>query len=136
LEVFEFVKNRLLAAIDEVGFDDFQGEDREVFNRMMRALSQSPGETALWIQVFLDLWHCENFGGQHWAELIRRDSANVPYAIQAAYWVFASSSANGGRSLAAMINQCRCWRAAEEYILRQAGRGLRDWWQQSVLPYQ
>ncbi len=135
LEVFAYVKDRLLTAIDEVGFDDFQGEDREVIGRLFTALSPAHSEEALWVQVFLNLWHCNNFGGPHWVELIRRDTANVRYAILAAYWVFAVSSANGGRSLAAMINRCRCWRIAEQHIPRKTSDRLRQWWLHCVLPH-
>jgi hypothetical protein len=136
LEVFTFCLQHLHAAIEEAGFDDFSGHDYEVVNRMSWVVWERDSEAALWGRVFIDLWHCENFRPwPHWVELIRRDPTNVRYAIQAAHWVFAVSSANGGRALAAIINQCRCWRIADQYIPRQYGDRLRQWWLHSVLTY-
>src|SRR5262249_12061788 len=81
-------------------------------------------EAALWGMVFIDMWYCSNFGGRHWAELVSRDPANVRFAIQAAYWVFAVSGADGGPALAAILNRCRCWEVAEQYVLRRPGAAL------------
>jgi hypothetical protein len=84
--------------------------------------------------VFIDLWYCNNFGGPHWAELVARDTANSRYAVQAAYWVFAVSGADGGAALASILNRCRCWAVAERSVTRQPDDWQRAWWQQSVLP--
>jgi hypothetical protein len=135
LEVFEFSKRHLLAAVDDVGFDDFQGPDYEVMWRLERAIGQRDSEAALWGRVYIDLWHCRNFGDRHWYELVARDPAGIRYAIQAAYWVFVMSGADGGPALAALIDRCGCWDVARQYILRQAGDGLRSWWQGNVLPH-
>jgi hypothetical protein len=134
LEVFAHAKRHLLAAADEVGFDDFRGSDYEVIGRLGQVLSGRDSEAALWGMVCIDLWYCSNFGGRHWAELVARDSANARYAIQAAYWVFAVSAADGGPALAAILNRCRCWGVAEQYIPRQPGDWQRGWWERSVLP--
>src|SRR5215218_486826 len=101
LEVFALARRHFLAVVDEAGFDNFGGHDWEVMNRVSWVFGDRDDTPALWGMVFLDLWFCSNFGGRHWEELVARDPANVRYAIQAAYWVFAVSSADGGRALAA-----------------------------------
>jgi len=133
LEVFAHAKRHLLAAVDEVGFDDFGGHDYEVVGRLAETLHDRDSDAALWGMVFIDLWFCSNFGGRHWSDLVARDPANIKYAVQAAHWVFAVSGANGGRALAAILNQYRCWRLAEQYISHQSDNGLRGWWDASVL---
>jgi hypothetical protein len=135
LEVFAHAKRHLLDALAEVGFDDFRGHDYEVIGRLSEALYGRGTEASLWGQVFIDLWYCSNFGGPHWAELVARDAANARYAVQAAYWVFAVSGADGGRALAALLDRCKCWDAVEQCIPRQAGDWQRQWWQRSVLPH-
>src|SRR5690349_24979363 len=77
LEVFAFSKRHLIAAVDEVGFDDFHGADCMVLGRVGEALRQCDSEAALWGLVFIDLWFCRNFGGWQWGELVARDPANV-----------------------------------------------------------
>jgi hypothetical protein len=134
LEVRAHAKRHFLFAVDEVGFSNFGGRDYEVMGRLSESLGALDSEASLWGMVFIDLWHCSNFGGRHWAELVARDPANVRYAIQAAHWVFAVSGADGGRALAAILNRCRCWGIAEQYIPRQQGDGLRRWWETRVLP--
>jgi hypothetical protein len=135
LEVFAFSKCQLLAAVEEVRFDDFNGHDYEVMGRLEKALRPQQSEAALWGLVFIDLWYCENFGGDHWIALLNRDRANIRYAIEAAYWVFAVSGSDGGRVLAGMINRCCCWEIATRYISRQTGDGTSLWWQTRVLPH-
>lgn len=135
LQVFVHAKRCLLDAVAEVGFDDFCGHDYEVIGLLSEALHGCGTEAALWGQVFIDLWYCSNFGGPHWAELVARDPANARYAVQAAYWVFAVSGADGGRALAALLNRYKGWAAAEQGISRQAGDWQRQWWQRSVLPH-
>jgi len=134
LEVFAHAKRHLLAAIEEVGFGDFGGHDYEVVGRLAETLHKHDSDTALWGMVFIDLWYCSNFGGCHWSELVVRDPANIGYAIQAANWVFAESGADGGPALAAILNQCRCWSVAEQYISQHSDDGLRGWWAASVVP--
>jgi hypothetical protein len=56
-----------------------------------------------------------------------RDPANIRYVIEVAYYVFAVSGAKGGRAPAETINQCHCWRIAEQHIPRQYGDRLRHW---------
>jgi hypothetical protein len=131
LEVFTHAKRHLLSAVAEVGFDDFRGRDYEILGRLSQALRSRGTGAALWGQVFIDLWYCSNFGGPHWTELVARDPANARYATQAAFWVFEVSGADGGPALASILNQCRCWEVAEQYVPRQS----EDWWQQSVLPH-
>ena len=135
LNVYAHAKRHLLAAVDEVSFNDFHGPDYEVIGRLSQALHSRDTEAALWGMVFIDLWYCRNFGGQHWVELIARDLANVRFAIQAAYLVFAASGADGGSALAAILNRCRCWEVAERYVPQQVRERLRGWWQESVLPH-
>jgi hypothetical protein len=118
LEVFAHSKRHLLDAVAEVGFGDFRGHDYEVIGRLSEAMYGHGTEAALWGQVFIDLWYCNNFGGTHWAELVARDPANARYAVQAAYWVFAVSGADGGRVLAAVLNRCGSWVVAAECIPR------------------
>jgi hypothetical protein len=134
LEVFAHAKRHLLDAVAEVSFDDFRGHDYEVIGRLSEALYGRGTEAALWGQVFIDLWYCSNFGGSHWVELVARDPANARYAVQAAYWVFAVSGADGGPALAAILNHSRCWAVAEQSVPRQPGDWQRAWWQRSVLP--
>lgn len=135
LEVFVHAKLHLLAALAEVGFDDFRGHDYEVMGLVAKVLYNQESDAALWGLVFVDLWYCSNFGGQHWDKLINRDLANVRFAIQAAQWVFAVSGADGGRTLAALISRCGCWHAAQRHIPREMGNQLRWWWTHNVLPY-
>lgn len=134
LAVFVHAKRHLIAAIDEVGFDGFHGPDYEVVGRLAERLYGRESEAAMWGLAFIDLWYCSNFGDRHWGELVARDAANVRYAIEAAYWLFAVSGADGGPALAAILNRCKCWGVAEQCIPRQAGDWQRDWWQRSVLP--
>src|SRR5438874_1485268 len=77
LDVFTFSKKQLIIAINETGFEDFCGYDYEVMGRLGQVLRQRDSEAALWGLVFIDLWHCSNFGGQHWNELVARDCDNV-----------------------------------------------------------
>jgi hypothetical protein len=133
LEVFAHSKGHLVAAMDEVGFDDFQGRDYGVIGRLAQTLEGSDSEAALWGRVFIGLWYCSNFGGQHWVKLLKRNPENVRYAIQAAYWVFAISRANGGAALAAILNRSRCWNVAEQHIRQVGDKWQREWWQRSVL---
>ncbi|HJZ56953.1 MAG TPA: hypothetical protein VKE74_18435 [Gemmataceae bacterium] len=135
LEVFAHAKRHLIAALDEVDFDEFRGPDYEVIGRLTAALRDRETETALWGLAFVDLWYCSNFGRPHWAKLVSRDPANVRYAIEAAHRVFAVSGADGGPALAAIINQCRCWAIAEQYVPRAALDWEGSWWQGSVSPH-
>jgi hypothetical protein len=134
LEVFALAKRQFLDVVDEVGFNGFGGHDWEVMNRVSRVFGDRDDTPALWGMVFIDLWFYSNFGGRHWDELVRRDPANVRYAIQAAHWVFAVYSADGGRALAAIIDRCRCWDVAERCISQVRDDGLRGWWLRRVLP--
>jgi hypothetical protein len=134
LEVFAHAKRHLLVAVDEVGFDDFGGHDYEVVGRLAETLDEGDSDAALWGMVFIDLWYCSNFGGRHWFNLLSRDPANARFAIEAAHWVFEVSGANGGPTLASLINKCRCWDVAQQYVSRQSDHGLRGWWQACVLP--
>jgi hypothetical protein len=134
LEVFAQAKRQLPAAVEEVGFDDFGGHDYEAMSRLHERLLGKQSEPALWGLVAVDLWFCNNFGGGHWARLIERDRANVRFAIQAAYWVFAVSGKNCAPALARLIKRGRCWNAAETYLREETDKGLRAWWRQSVLP--
>lgn len=65
---------------------------------------------------------------------VSRDPGNARYAVQAAYWVFVVSGADGGPTLASILNRCRCWAVAERSLPSQPGDGQRAWWQRSVLP--
>jgi len=134
LEVFAHAKRYLLAAVDQVGFGDFVGHDYEVMGRLSEALNAQNNEASLWGLAFIDLWYCSNFGGRHWVELVARDSANARYAIQAAHWVFAVSGANGAPALAAILNRCRCWEVAQQYVPPRSATGLCGWWEKCVLP--
>jgi hypothetical protein len=134
LDVFPHSKRHLLAVVEEVNFDDFHGPDHKVIHRLRLALKGRESEAALWALVFIDLWHCSNFGGWHWDALLARDRANTRYAIQAAYWAYAESGADGSPVLAAMLQRQRCWEFAGKYILNHAEEGQRDWWQSCVLP--
>jgi hypothetical protein len=134
LEVFAHAKRHLLAAVDEVSFDDFVGHDYEVMGRLREALDGQGSEASLWGQAFIDLWYCSNFGRSHWADLVARDSANARYAIQAAHWVFAVSGANEAPALAAILNRFRCWEVAQQCVSLQSSNGLRSWWEECVLP--
>jgi hypothetical protein len=135
LEVFEHSRRHLLAAMEEIGFDDFSGKGYQVMNRLARRLHEHGRESALWGLVALDLWFCNNFGGSHWRALVERDQENVRFAIQAAYWVFIASSANGAFTLAMLINQSRCWDDAEQWVRSPAAKPVTDWWARDVLPY-
>lgn len=135
LEVFTHSRRHLIKALDEVGFEDFRGLDYEVMGRLGEALRGIQSEPALWGLVFIDLWYCSNFGGQHWSSLVARDVTNLRYAIEAAHWVVAESGSDGGATLAALINRCRGWGVAEQYVRLRAGTFLRGWWQHSVLPH-
>ncbi|MCI0379798.1 MAG: hypothetical protein L0215_19635 [Gemmataceae bacterium] len=135
LEVFAEAKRRLPAAIEEIGFVDFGGHDYEAMNRFQTQLVGRSSEAALWGLVAVDLWFCKNFGGAHWPGLIERDSANVRFAIQTAYWVFIMSGKNCGAGLAALITRRRCWKKAEEYIRAERDKEIRGWWNRSVLPF-
>jgi hypothetical protein len=130
---FAFCKRHLLTAVDEVGFHDFLGEDYEVMGRLRSILSTRSSESALWGLVFIDIWYCSNFGGRHWAELVRRDPTSIRFAICVAYWVLMVSGSDGAFSLAAIINQRDCWDIAEQCI-PQGEENLRAWWYDSVLP--
>jgi hypothetical protein len=134
LEVFAHSKARLLAVVEEIGFDDFLGHDYEVIGRLADTLHRKESEDALWGLAFIDLWYCSNFGGQHWEKLVAPNPTNSRYAIQAAFWVYLTSGADGGPALAAMLNRYGCWEIAERYIAEQAGDWQREWWQNSVLP--
>lgn len=134
LEVFAQARRHLPAAVEEVGFDDFRGQDYEVMNRLQERLLGKTSEAALWALVAVDLWFCSNFPGVHWRGLLQRDRANVRFAIQAAYWVFAVSGKNCGSGLAALITRARCWKTAERYLRAETDKGLRAWWSGSVLP--
>jgi len=133
-ELFRVCKRHLLGALDEVGFDDFLGEDCEVMGRVGSILSAHGSESALWGQVFLDMWHCGNFNGRLWTELVKRDPTNIRFAIRVAYWVLVVSGADGDSSLATIINQYDCWDLAQQYIPQQGEDGLRAWWYDSLLP--
>jgi hypothetical protein len=132
--VFAHAKRHLIAAIDETGFDDFHGPDFEVVGRLAEHLAGRTTEAALWGLAFIDLWYCSNFGGRHWGQLVAHDPGNARYAIEAAYWVFAVSGRDGGAALAGILNRCRCWGVAGQYVRGQAGKWQRAWWQRSVLP--
>jgi hypothetical protein len=134
LEVFAHAKCHLLLAVEEVGFVDFGGHDYEVVGRLAESLHERDSDAALWGMVFIDLWYCSNFGGRHWFNLVARDPANVRFAIEAAHWVFAVSGANGGPTLASLINKRRCWDVAQKYVSRQFDERLRGWWKACVLP--
>jgi hypothetical protein len=135
LEVFAHSKAHLLIVVKEIGFDDFLGHDYMVIGRLAEALQRRDSENALWGLAFIDLWYCSNFGGRHWGELVARDPTNSRYAIQAAYWVFWQSGADGGQALAAILNRCGCWNVAERYIPEQAGDWQWAWWKKYVLPW-
>jgi hypothetical protein len=136
LEVFQHAKRWLLAAVDEVGFDDFRGHDYEVIGRLARALSGRDSDAALWGKVFIDLWFCSNFGGRHWEELIARNSANVLFAIEVVCWVRSVSRKDGSLALAGILKRLGCWKVAEQAIARLPARdGRRGCFEQSVLPW-
>lgn len=134
LAVFAHAKRHFIAAVDEVGFTNFHGQDYEVMGRLAEMLAGRKTEAALWGLVLIDLWYCSNFGGPQWGKLVGRDPTNVRYAIQAAYWVYAVSGADGGPALAAILNRCGCWKIAEEFIPQVSGDELQTWWERSVLP--
>jgi hypothetical protein len=136
LEVFHHAKRQLLAAVDEVGFDDFRGHDYEVIDRLRIALSGRDSDAALWGMVFIDLWFCSNFGGPHWEELIARDNANVRFAIEVAFWVRTVSRKDGSLALAGILKRLRCWKVAEQAMARLPARdGRRGWFEHSVVPW-
>lgn len=134
LDAFAHAKRHLIESADQIGFEDFVGPDYVVMGRLYDALRVQNSQASLWGLAFIDLWYCSNFGGCHWAELVTRDSANARYAIQAAHWVFTVSGANGAPALAAILNQCRCWEVAQNYVLRGSANGLQVWWERCVLP--
>lgn len=135
LAVFVHSRHYLLRAVDEIGFDDFRGADCTVLGRMSEALGRRSSEAALWGRVFIDLWFCSNFGGRHWDALVARDAGNVRYAIEAAFWVFAVSGADGGAALAAILNRHHCWDAATDYVPEWTVDAFVEWWRTCVLPH-
>ena len=93
-------KRHLPAAVEEVSFDDFSGDDFEAMNRFHERLFgrkaiRTVGAGRFGLVVLQQL-------AEHWWGLIQRDSANVRFAIQAAYWVFIVSGENCGPGLAAL----------------------------------
>lgn len=135
LEVFAHARQHLIAAVDDLGFNTFDGQDYEVMGRLWTALSSRDTDAALWGRVCIALWNCNNFGGPYWAELVARDTTNIRYAIEAAYWVFRVSRADGGRALAAILNHCACWDVAERFVPRAKADLQQVWWQRSVMPH-
>lgn|SRR5262249_23878640 len=134
LEVFAEAKRHLPAAVAELGFEDFSGQDYEVMNRFQEQLVGTQSEAGLWGLVVVDLWFCKNFGGVHWAGLLARDAGNVRFAIQTAYWVFIMSGKHCGAALANLITRTRTWKAAQSAMRGERDKGLCEWWSGAVLP--
>lgn len=135
LDVIAFSKQQLLSVIDEIGYSDFRGQDYEVIGRLEKALLHCESQSAFWGLVFIDLWFCNNFGRKYWSELVGRDTGNIRFAIQTAYWVFVQSGSDGGPALVEIMNHFHCWDDAEHYILSLPANEMRMWWQGHVAPF-
>jgi hypothetical protein len=98
-EVFELSQSGLLQCIEAVGFSSFAGEDYVIMHQIQKAIEPLTTERACWARVCLDLWYCRNFHALHWGELVQHKPENVRYAIQAAYYVWASSGSDSAHAL-------------------------------------
>jgi len=135
-EVFEVTESKLLECIPELDSQSFSGPDYVVMDQLREELEWRRSDHALWALAYIDLWHCSNFHGAYWQELVQRDGRNIRFSIQAALYVWWSSGSDSSAALARVIQNCICWAEAREYLEGLRRRSEWAWWVERVLSHQ
>ena len=97
------------------------------FEALARTLQPPHDKQSLLASVFLDLWSCANFISEIWSPLIEMDPAMAGLAVEACYFIFAFSGADGESELRELLDLHHRWDAVDSVEFAALDHHARRW---------